>query len=364
MSDEQGAAAFVPLTEAQIQAANVGGVTPLDQPIQIADYDPEWPRQFEREAARLRAILGERVLLLEHVGSTSVPQLAAKPKIDLLLVVADSGDEPAYIPALQAHDYRLQVREPEWYQHRMLKGPDTDINLHVFSPGCEEVDRMLRFRDWLRSNTADRELYERTKRELARRDWKYMQNYADAKSAVVRAIVGRAVAAASLLAREQGETSAGPGGWPGDFRDQLIGGACVLCAEGRPDQADGRLRFYSSTHADAYLNLRGVQRGYVVVIWRGRHVVEPTQLSHDEAAMFWFDVLRVGKAMEAVYRPLKMNYQLLGNRIAHLHWTLAPRFADDLAPGDPLPGAGYHMFAEDEVRAEAELLRAALTQAD
>jgi GrpB-like predicted nucleotidyltransferase (UPF0157 family) len=181
-----------PSTEEQIRDAHVGGVAPLVGPILIVDYDPEWPRLFEREAERIQAALGERVLLIEHVGSTSVPGLAAKPRIDVLLVVEDSADEPAYVPALEAAADVLRIREPDWYEHRVFKGPDTDINLHVFSPGCPEIERMLLFRDWLRSNAADRRLYERTKRELARKDWKYVQNYADAKTAVVEEILARA----------------------------------------------------------------------------------------------------------------------------------------------------------------------------
>jgi GrpB-like predicted nucleotidyltransferase (UPF0157 family) len=180
------------MTEAQIQAAHLVEVKPLNGTITLVAYDPAWPRFFAREATRIRAALGDRALLLEHVGSTSVPGLAAKPKIDLLLVVANTADEPAYVPALEAAGYVLHIREPDWYEHRLFKGPDTEINLHIFSLGCEEIERMLRFRDWLRTNPADRELYERTKRELARQEWKYVQNYADAKSAVVQEILARA----------------------------------------------------------------------------------------------------------------------------------------------------------------------------
>ena len=75
----------------------------------------------------------------------------------------------------------------------MLKKADPSVNLHVFSAGCEEIDRMLAFRDHLRTNEADRELYERTKRELASRHWAYVQDYADAKSEVVEEIITRAV---------------------------------------------------------------------------------------------------------------------------------------------------------------------------
>ncbi len=191
-----------PLTEEQIRAAHVGEVVPRVGPIHIVEYDPEWPRLFEREAKRIRATLGDQVLLLEHIGSTSVPGLAAKPRIDLLLVVANSADESAYVPALEAVAYVLRIREPEWYEHRMFSGPDTAINLHVFSPGCPEINRMLLFRNWLRNNASDRQLYERTKRELARLDWKYTQNYADAKAVVVEEILARAREGAGEEARE------------------------------------------------------------------------------------------------------------------------------------------------------------------
>jgi GrpB-like predicted nucleotidyltransferase (UPF0157 family) len=96
---------------------------------------------------------------------------------------------------MESAGYVLRIREPEWHQHRLFKGPDTVINLHVYSFGCPEIDKMLMFRDWLRANDADRELYERTKRELAEQTWKYVQNYADAKTAVVEEIVARARAA-------------------------------------------------------------------------------------------------------------------------------------------------------------------------
>jgi GrpB-like predicted nucleotidyltransferase (UPF0157 family) len=190
--EQARAATPLPITEEQMRAVHVGELTPLAGPIHIVDYDPQWPRLFEREADRVLAALGDRVLLIEHVGSTSVPGLAAKPRIDVLLVVADSSDESAYVPALEAADYVLRIREPDWYEHRVFKGPDMDINLHVFSPGCPEIDRMLLFRDWLRGNASDRLLYERTKRELARKDWKYTQNYADAKTTVVEEILRRA----------------------------------------------------------------------------------------------------------------------------------------------------------------------------
>ena len=118
--------------------------------------------------------------------------LAAKPIIDILLAVPDSSDEQAYVPALEAAGYVLRAREPGWFEHRMFKGPDTDINLHVFTVGAAEIDRMLLFRDWLRANDADRGAYLQVKRDLAKRTWLHVQHYADAKTAIVEQIIARA----------------------------------------------------------------------------------------------------------------------------------------------------------------------------
>jgi GrpB-like predicted nucleotidyltransferase (UPF0157 family) len=180
-----------PLSEEYLRAHTVGEFQPLSGQIEIADYDPSWPGRFEAEAARIRAALGDRVLLLEHVGSTSVPDLPAKPVIDMLLVVADSSKEAAYVHDLERAGYILRNREPEWFEHRMFRCGRVDLNLHVFSAGASEIDRMLAFRDWLRTHPEDRELYVSVKRELAQREWKYMQNYADAKTAVVEQILAK-----------------------------------------------------------------------------------------------------------------------------------------------------------------------------
>jgi GrpB-like predicted nucleotidyltransferase (UPF0157 family) len=181
-----------PRTDAELQACTIGELTPYAQAVVVVDYDPLWPALFAREAARIGAALGPRVLRLEHAGSTSVPGLPAKPIIDMVLAVADSADEAAYVPALEAVGYVLRIREPDWFEHRLFKGPDTAVNLHVFSAGCTEIARTLAFRDWLRANPADRDLYAATKRELAARRWKYVQHYADAKTPVIQAIMARA----------------------------------------------------------------------------------------------------------------------------------------------------------------------------
>jgi GrpB-like predicted nucleotidyltransferase (UPF0157 family) len=178
--------------EERLRQAWVEEPPKLDGRVQLAEYDPGWPGQYEGQATRIRSALGDRIMLLEHIGSTSVPGLAAKPVIDILLVVADPADEQAYVPPLERVGYRLVIREPDWYQHRLLNDAESRVNLHVHPPQSPEIARNLRFRDRLRAGRADRELYESTKRRLAARDWTYMQQYADAKGEVVEKIMRRA----------------------------------------------------------------------------------------------------------------------------------------------------------------------------
>lgn len=107
-------------------------------------------------------------------------------------VIKDSADESSYVPVLEAAGYVLQIREPDWFEHRLFKGPDTDINLHVFSLGTPEIDRMLRFRDWLRTNDTDRDKYAQVKRSLAKNKWRHVQYYENAKTSIVQEIMKRA----------------------------------------------------------------------------------------------------------------------------------------------------------------------------
>lgn len=187
-----------PATDEQIRDYAVGGrIQPLNGTVLIADYDPAWPELFEEQARRIRGALGDRAVRIEHKGSTAVPGLAAKPIIDVGLAVADSSEEDSFVPALEGAGYELCIREPDWHEHRVFRtrrelGHDRDVNLHVYTADCTEYDRDLVFRDWLRSHDDDRNLYERTKRELATRDWKYLQNYADAKTGVIDEILARA----------------------------------------------------------------------------------------------------------------------------------------------------------------------------
>lgn len=178
-------------SEERLAAITVGERTPLNNTIRLVDYDPEWPTRFSWLATRVREAVSGKLTVLEHVGSTSVLGLCAKPIIDMVLAVADSSDESSYVPALEARGFVLVIREPDWYEHRCLKFSDPDAHLHVFSSGCPEVDRMLAFRNRLRLDDVDRQLYEEAKRALASQTWKHVQNYADAKSEIVRMILER-----------------------------------------------------------------------------------------------------------------------------------------------------------------------------
>jgi GrpB-like predicted nucleotidyltransferase (UPF0157 family) len=183
-----------PLTEEYLGSITTGERTPLNDRIRLVSYDPSWPAMFSIAAEKVRAALSDEALLIEHVGSTAVLGLSAKPIIDMVLGVHDSTDESSYIRPLEATGFTLRVREPDWFQHRLLvlRSDDMMWHLHVFSAGCEEIARMLAFRDWLRTHDDDRRLYERTKIKLAARTWRHVQNYADAKSDVVRRILERA----------------------------------------------------------------------------------------------------------------------------------------------------------------------------
>ena len=153
--------------------------------IVIADYDPAWPRRFEAERARIAGALGERALRIEHIGSTSVPGLAAKPIVDVLVEVAALDDAAGLEPA----GYVLRVREDG---HRMFRTPELDVHVHVWPSGSPSIAADLAFRDRLRESDEDRDAYEALKRELAAREWPDMNHYAEAKGPLIREILARA----------------------------------------------------------------------------------------------------------------------------------------------------------------------------
>ena len=135
--------------------------------IEVVEYDEQWPAAFERVAGVIRSALGDRVLELHHVGSTSVVGLPAKPVIDVDLVVVDPADEPSYIPDLTAAGLVHTIREPWWHEHRLLKSADPLAHVHVFGPDCPEVVRHLMFQAWLREHPDDLTTYAEAKRTAA-----------------------------------------------------------------------------------------------------------------------------------------------------------------------------------------------------
>src|SRR6516164_481618 len=133
------------MTEERLETGLIGGVEKRD--IKIADYDPDWPNKFEKHAKIIAGAIGGSLLRIEHIGSTSVPGLAAKPIIDILVVVPNSASESTYLPQLEAAGYVLRVREPNWNEHRMFRTVNKDVHIHIYSAGCVEIQRNLVFRD-------------------------------------------------------------------------------------------------------------------------------------------------------------------------------------------------------------------------
>ncbi|HEY3523496.1 MAG TPA: GrpB family protein [Candidatus Limnocylindrales bacterium] len=192
------AVAAAPSTTSRDERSSSGTVGfVLDGEVVLADYDASWPDRFDREATRIRQILGPRALRVEHVGSTAVPALAARPVIDLLLVVPDSANEPAYASDLEHEGYVLRERQPDASEHRLFTAPGEAANIHVYSTGAEPIEQMLLLRDWLRDRPDERERFDRRKRDLAARPWRQASLYADAKRGVIESIVARAQAARS-----------------------------------------------------------------------------------------------------------------------------------------------------------------------
>lgn len=179
-------------------------VEPAPSAIEIVPYDPRWPEHADVVRRRVTDALGTRAIRVEHVGSTSVPGLAAKPVIDLDLTVADPADERVWLPRLEAAGFVLTVREPWWHEHRLLRagtaeGLPAAVNLHVFGPDSPEVVKHVVFRDWLRADAADRERYAGAKREAAQHPGQRVMDYNARKQAVILEIYQRAFAAAGFL---------------------------------------------------------------------------------------------------------------------------------------------------------------------
>jgi GrpB-like predicted nucleotidyltransferase (UPF0157 family) len=178
------------LTDLVQSDAAVVGTSPPGA-VHVVPYDEVWPTRAATLIASIRNALGDRVLGLEHVGSTSVPGLAAKPVLDLVLTVADAADEAVYVPLLEPLGLVLHIREPEWDEHRMLTRPDRSVNLHVFGPGSTEPRRLVAFRDWLRAHGDDRDAYGALKTSLAEQGFGRVMDYNNHKAELVYDIYER-----------------------------------------------------------------------------------------------------------------------------------------------------------------------------
>jgi len=175
------------------------------KPLEIVDYNPGWPARYGIVEKRIREALGDRVVLIQHVGSTSVPGLAAKDIIDVDLVVADPTAEETYVPDLQAAGFQFMFREPKWFQHRFFHFEEPYTNLHVFGPDCSEVVRHRMFRDWLCAHPDDCARYVKAKQGAAEATvaaGEKTQQYCDRKEPVVREILDRMFKAHGLLGAE------------------------------------------------------------------------------------------------------------------------------------------------------------------
>ncbi len=179
--------------DAQLDAVLIGGREKIN--IRVVDYDPAWAEEYERRRDVIDGVLGAQAVRVEHIGSTSVVGLAAKPIIDILVAVPDVDDEPAYVPLMESAGFVLRVREPG---HRMFRTPNRDVHVHFYEPHDPAIPDYLDLRDWLRVSQQDRDLYAETKRRLAERDWEDMNYYAQAKSDVISAILTRARSAREL----------------------------------------------------------------------------------------------------------------------------------------------------------------------
>ena len=168
----------------------IGG--PEKRDITQIRYRADWIEKFASHKAAIISAVSPHAHRVEHIGSTAVPGLPAKPIIDILLIVRDSGDESLYLPTLLEKGYQLRVREPDFHEHRMLRTPEKDVHIHVFSKGSPEIDRYLDFRNWLRGHPEDRDAYADLKQTLAKRDWDDMNAYADAKTGFIEAILKKA----------------------------------------------------------------------------------------------------------------------------------------------------------------------------
>lgn len=166
--------------------------------LEVVDYDPNWPAQYEALRARIAAAMGPAALSISHVGSTCVPGLAAKPVIDIDIIVADIRDESTYVPALEKAGFQFLLREPDWYEHRLFVSYNPSANIHIWTPTSGQITRHSAFTAWLKAHPEDLEKYAQAKRDACKEAQEHgetVNQYADRKNAVLKEVMTRALAA-------------------------------------------------------------------------------------------------------------------------------------------------------------------------
>lgn len=165
----------------------VHGIPPAET-VEVVAYDPSWPQKYEKIERFIKNALGSNLQTIDHIGSTSIPNISAKPVIDIDLSVSDPADENSYLSALEKLGFKLIVREPRFYGHRLLHLAEPRVNLHVFSTDCPETIRHLLFRDWLRKSKEDRQLYANAKLDAVKDSRLDIEKYHENKKHVVHEI--------------------------------------------------------------------------------------------------------------------------------------------------------------------------------
>lgn len=184
------------MKEKKLEIGIIGGSE--NREIKIVEYDDRWPLKFAQHVKIIEEAVGDVAIGIEHIGSTAVPGLAAKPIIDILLIVKDSSDEGKYLDQMLSAGYQLRVREPDFHEHRMFRTQNRDVHVHVFSEGSSEIDRYLIFRNRLRAIPSERRDYESVKRKLAAGEWEDMNEYATAKTEIVERIISAGIKSKQL----------------------------------------------------------------------------------------------------------------------------------------------------------------------
>ncbi len=170
-----------------VETGLIGGIE--KRAIEIVPYRSDWPLQFKSHAQRIKNALLGTALIIEHIGSTSVEGLAAKPIIDIVVGVSDASDEDRYLPHMQSIGYQLRVREPAFAEHRMFRNAQRDVHIHFYAADADEIDRYLLFRNVLRADPKWRDKYAALKHDLSKRDWEDMNEYANAKTAFINGLI-------------------------------------------------------------------------------------------------------------------------------------------------------------------------------